>query len=83
MTVHKSNKSNQQQKKKEGPLQDGISVLMAVHIGDDVKLFSRALESIWFDQQLKPNEIVLVVDGIVSGDMEAVFSEWQRNGMSS
>lgn len=73
-----SNISDQKQRKKEEPLQDGISVLMAVHLGDDVKLFSRALESVWCDQQLEPNEIVLVVDGEVSTDVEAVFSEWQK-----
>lgn len=52
-----------------------FSVCMSVYEGDDAECFGKAVESIYHKQTLKPDEIVLVVDGPVCED---VMSEVER-----
>jgi hypothetical protein len=47
----------------------GFTVLMAVYGKDDPKLFTKALASV-FDNDLKPDHMVLVVDGPVHGAID-------------
>lgn len=53
-----------------------FSVLIPVYHGDKAESFLKALESIYDDQTLKPNQIVIVVDGIISKSLEDVISLW-------
>ena len=59
-------------------MKDGISVLMAVYSGDDAFLFDRALRSIWHNQHLKPDEIILVQDGDVPKEISDVIQKFKK-----
>ncbi len=54
-----------------------FSVIMSVYQGDNAIFFKRALSSIVEDQIRKPDEIVLVVDGPVSKEIDIVISEYE------
>ena len=45
---------------------------------DDPKKLDRAIKSIWTNQRLKPNQLVIVKDGRVSVDLEMVVKKWQK-----
>lgn len=49
-----------------------ISVLLSVYNKEKAVYLDRALRSIWDDQTLKPNQIVLVEDGPLGSDLEQV-----------
>ena len=53
-----------------------FSVAMSVYAGDKAEWFDRALESV-VNQSVKPDEIVLVVDGPVPSDIDAVIDKYQ------
>lgn len=55
-----------------------ISVLMAVYRSEKAEYLQRALMSVWDDQSLTPDEIVLVQDGPVGDELSAVIAEWQQ-----
>ena len=55
-----------------------FSVLISVYNKEKPKYLSRALKSIWDDQILKPNEIVLVKDGPLSNELETVIRNWSN-----
>jgi glycosyltransferase involved in cell wall biosynthesis len=52
----------------------GLTVLMAVYQGDDHCLLRRAIDSV-YENSLKPDRTVLVVDGPVPAPIEAVIHE--------
>ena len=51
-----------------------FSIAMSVYKNDNPVYFARALRSITEDQTVKPNEIVLVVDGPISQQLDAVIA---------
>lgn len=53
-----------------------FSVAISVYKNDNSIFFERALKSITDDQTLKPNEIVLVVDGAVSQEIDGVINDF-------
>lgn len=53
------------------------SVLMAVYGGDDPKYFCDALESI-LNQTVRPNEIVVVVDGPIGKKIETILNNFKK-----
>lgn len=53
-----------------------FSVLMTVYAKEKPENLNAALESIWDSQLLKPNEIVLVLDGPVGDNLEKIVSNW-------
>lgn len=55
-----------------------FSVSMCVYGGDSPQWFESAIESV-LNQTLPPNEIVLVVDGPVSDDLNAVILKLEEN----
>ena len=55
-----------------------FSVLMAVYDGDEPVFFNEALHSIYTDQTVKPNEIVIVVDGKIGDGLQLVLEEWRN-----
>lgn len=55
-----------------------FSLLMSVYINDNPQHFKRALESSILDQILCPNELVLVVDGKVTEDIDRII-HWVSN----
>jgi glycosyltransferase involved in cell wall biosynthesis len=55
-----------------------FSVLISVYYTENPKHLDRAFQSIWLDQILKPNQIVLIKDGSLTKDIEAVLDDWQK-----
>lgn len=53
-----------------------FSVAMSVYKSDNPQYFDRALESITDCQTIKPDEIVLVVDGLVSDELNSVIEKY-------
>ena len=53
------------------------SVLMSVYKNDDPDFLSIALKSIYDDQTMKPDEIVVVFDGPLTDELYAVLNEFQ------
>lgn len=54
---------------------------MSVYISEKPAYLARALQSIWDDQQRKPDEVVLVEDGALTEELHAVIREYgQRLG---
>jgi glycosyltransferase involved in cell wall biosynthesis len=53
-----------------------FSVAISVYKDDDSKFFDRALESITVLQTVKPSEVVLVVDGLVSDEIDKVINKY-------
>ena len=53
-----------------------FTVAMSVYGKDNPIYFERALKSITTDQTVKPNEIVLVVDGPVGSEIESVIEKY-------
>lgn len=56
-----------------------LSVLMSVYIEENPINLKKAFQSIWYDQTLKPNEIILVKDGQLNEALNNVISEWEEN----
>jgi len=55
-----------------------FSLLMSIYINDSANHFDRAMQSIWDDQEVKPNEIILIVDGPISSDIKFVLNFWEK-----
>lgn len=54
-----------------------ISVLMSVYKSEKAENLHRSLQSVWDDQTLKPNQVVLIVDGPVGDDLREVIHAWE------
>ncbi|EJT6478053.1 glycosyltransferase [Clostridium perfringens] len=55
-----------------------FSVLMSVYNGENNENFSKALESILDKQTLKPNEFVLIVDGVINEKLDIVIKNYKK-----
>ena len=54
-----------------------ISVLMSVYKSEKPAYLDRSLQSVWDDQTLKPDEIILVQDGSLGDELLQVIDKWQ------
>lgn len=54
-----------------------ISVLMSVYKSDVPEYLNKAIKSVWTDQTLKPNQIVLVKDGELGEELLSVIANWE------
>lgn len=54
-----------------------FSVLMSIYKKEEPKYFNRAMQSIWDEQTVKPDEIVLVQDGPLSDGLYKAIEEWK------
>ena len=54
-----------------------FSVLMSIYHKEKSEYFNRAMESIWDEQSVKPDEIVLVQDGKLTDDLYIVINKWK------
>lgn len=54
----------------------GFSVLMSVYSKSDPVFVNEAMESIWTYQTLKPMQICIVKDGVLSSKLNQVISSW-------
>jgi len=55
-----------------------LSVLMSIYKQEKPEYFDKALKSIWDDQILKPDEIILVKDGGLTDKLAEVIKKWQE-----
>ncbi len=55
-----------------------ISVLISVYKKDEAKFLDKAISSIWTEQTLKPNKLVLVEDGPISDDLRFIIDKWKN-----
>ena len=55
-----------------------FSVLMSIYYKESPLFFDRAMRSIWNEQTLKPNEIVLVQDGKLTEPLYKIISTWKE-----
>lgn len=53
-----------------------FSVLLSVYCKEKAEFLSRSLTSIWKEQTLKPNQIVLVKDGPLTAELDAEIEKW-------
>ncbi|GHA88648.1 glycosyltransferase [Modicisalibacter luteus] len=53
-------------------------VLLSVYKKEKPEYFHEAFSSIWFNQQLKPDQIVLVKDGPLTPELNAVIMRWKE-----
>ena len=54
-----------------------FSVAMCVYGGDNLEWFDRALNSVLVEQTVKPNELVLVVDGPIPNDIRNIIQQYE------
>lgn len=52
---------------------------MSVYASEKASYLSRALQSIWHDQERKPDQIVLVQDGLLPTQLQDVISEFEKD----
>ena len=55
-----------------------ISVLISVYQSERPEYLNRALQSVWDDQTLKPDEIVLIEDGPLTQNLLNVLDNWKK-----
>jgi glycosyltransferase involved in cell wall biosynthesis len=54
-----------------------FSVLMSIYHKEDLRYFNRAMQSIWNEQVVKPNEVVLVEDGKLTDELYEGIKFWK------
>lgn len=54
-----------------------LSVLMSVYKSENPQYLDRSLQSIWTDQTLKPNQIVLIEDGPLGKELNKIIDKWK------
>lgn len=54
-----------------------FSVLMSLYYKETPQFLDSCLESIWNKQSLKPNEMVLVLDGAIGIGLTKIINKWQ------
>lgn len=57
-----------------------ISVLMSVYKAENPDYLDKALRSVWTDQTLPPDEIILIEDGSLTDDLLEVIEKWKTEG---
>lgn len=55
-----------------------FSVLMSIYHKESPKYFYECMQSIWDEQTVKPDEIVLVKDGVLSQELDNIITSWQQ-----
>ena len=54
-----------------------FSVLISIYCKENSENFNRAMESIWDQQTLKPDEIIIVEDGPLTNELYKEISQWK------
>ena len=55
-----------------------FSVLMSIYHKEKSEYFERCMQSIWDEQTIKPDEIVLVQDGKLTDELYEAIDRWQK-----
>lgn len=59
------------------PQMKPFSVLISIYQRENPDYIQKALESIWDNQSIRPSEIILVQDGPLTANLEAVIKKWK------
>jgi glycosyltransferase involved in cell wall biosynthesis len=62
---------------KRSPNKLFFSVLMSIYQWEKPDNFTRAMKSVWDEQTIKPNEIILVQDGLLTTNLLTIVDEWK------
>ncbi len=54
-----------------------FSVLISLYFKENPKFLDKAFQSIWFNQTIKPAEVILVIDGPISDDLNQSVLWWK------
>jgi len=54
-----------------------LSVLMSIYHKEKPNYFNRCMQSIWDEQTVKPNEIILVQDGKLTNELYEIIDSWK------
>lgn len=54
-----------------------FSILLSLYYKESSQNLDSCFQSIWTQQTIKPNEIILVVDGQVGSDLTKIINDWQ------
>jgi outer membrane biosynthesis protein TonB len=55
-----------------------LSVLMSVYSLEDPNYFNQSIRSIWDDQVLKPDQIVIVENGRLTLELNGIIADWKK-----
>lgn len=55
-----------------------IAVLMSIYKNDDPIFFQEAMDSIWTNQTLKPDQIILIQDGVLPDNLVQIINDWKQ-----
>lgn len=55
-----------------------ISVLLSLYFKEDTYALEQCFKSIWNDQTIKPNEIILVLDGPIGSELTECVNQWNQ-----
>jgi glycosyltransferase involved in cell wall biosynthesis len=55
-----------------------FSVLLSIYYKEKPEYFDRAMLSIWDEQTIKPNEIILIQDGKLTDELYKIIEKWQE-----
>jgi len=55
-----------------------FSVLISIYNRENSIYFHRAMQSIWDEQTLKPNEIILLQDGNLTDELYDIIDRWKE-----
>jgi len=55
-----------------------FSVLISIYYKEKPEYFNRAMQSIWDEQTIKPNEIILVQDGKLTEELYEIIDKWKN-----
>lgn len=55
-----------------------FSVLLSLYFKETPQYFEQSLVSIWDSQTIKPDEIVLVIDGEIGEELKSCVEQWQK-----
>ena len=59
-----------------------FSVLMTIYKNENPKFLDASFKSIWDDQVLKPNQIIIVLDGSIPNKLKNVVNKWKEKTQS-
>jgi len=54
-----------------------FSILMSIYYKENPSYFNQCMESIWDNQSLKANEIILVLDGKLTEELYSIINFWE------
>ena len=55
-----------------------FSVLMSTYHRENPQNFQRAMQSVWDEQSIQPNEIVLIEDGVLTDELYQSINHWNK-----